>query len=156
MKENKSFIQKLTENPIQLFFIDALGALLSIFLLGFVLVMLYPYIGMPVEKLYYLSLAPCVFAVYSYLCYVRKPKSWKKLLAIIAIANLVYCIITFSLLFSEKETLTTLGYLYFIGEIVVILGLVAIELKLALSKTPATKIQGSQQIKKYSDEKNDM
>lgn len=120
-----------SQQPSKLFLLDALGAVLSAFLLGVVMMKYQNYFGMPKEKLAYLALAPCLFAIYSFFCYLRKPKNWRSLLKIIAIANLTYCLITFSLLFIDKEELTTLGYIYFINEIVLVVSLVYVEWKTA-------------------------
>ncbi len=48
-----------TLKPKQLFLLDAFGALLSAFFLGFVLVKYQVYIGMPENVLYILALIPC-------------------------------------------------------------------------------------------------
>lgn len=58
-------------NTKTLFAIDGLGALLSVFLLGVVLVQFESLFGMPKETLYFLAFLPCLFAVYDLVCYLN-------------------------------------------------------------------------------------
>ena len=54
--------------PKVLFLVDGLGALLSAFLLGFVLVRLERVFGIPPDALYLLATVPCLFALYDFYC----------------------------------------------------------------------------------------
>lgn len=126
-----TFLQKInTINPKQLFLIDGLGALLSAFMLGIVLVQ-FENTGMPKNILYVLAFIPCVFAVYSFFNFLKKPQNWQHYLRIIAISNLLYCCLIIGLMIYLYEKLTILGFLYFIGEIIVVVTLSMIELKAA-------------------------
>lgn len=122
-----------SDKPYKLFLLDGLGAIVSAFMLGVVLMSIHDKIGMPKEKLFYLAIAPCFFAAYSLFCFWRKPKNWRSLLKIISISNLFYCLITFALLFVDKASLTFLGYLYFIVEILIVIPLAIFEFKVAQS-----------------------
>ena len=62
-------INKFTSTPKQLFILDGLGALLSAFLLGVVLVKLESVFGIPKNTLYFLAFLPCLFAIYDFYCY---------------------------------------------------------------------------------------
>jgi len=115
----------------KLFLIDGLGALVTAFFLGFVLIRLNNEIGIPKEVLYILALLPFVFAVYSFCCYFLLKRSWEPFLRGIAFANLAYCCLTVGLMMCYYTELKFLGWLYFLVEILVILVLVAIELKTA-------------------------
>ena len=127
-----SFQQNLNKiKPKQLFLIDGLGAFVSAFLLGIILVNFESFFGMPREVLYPLAIIPCVFAVYSFFCFFRIPEKWRSFLKIIAIANLLYCCLTMSLVIYFYSELTVLGLLYFVLELAIILFLVFIELKMA-------------------------
>ena len=117
--------------PKQLFLLDGLGALLTAFLLGIVLVRLEPVIGMPAHLLYMLSAVACVFAVYSFSNVLFPKANWRPYLIAIAIANLVYCCLTLGLMIYLRHELSTLGKVYFTLEIAVIIGLVSMELKTA-------------------------
>ena len=120
-------IDKLTSNPKQLFLIDGLGAVLTIFFLVVILAGFEDRFGMPQNILYGLSLVVCVYAIYSFSCYFFLRGKWRPYLKAIAMANLLYCLITIGLVFYFYQSLTILGLLYFFLEVVVIGGLVVIE-----------------------------
>jgi hypothetical protein len=113
--------------PRRLFLIDGLGALLTASLLAFLLAPLERYFGMPVWVLYPLAAVAGVFALYSLLCYARFPANWQPYLRGIAVANLSYCVLTAVLVVYFWGQLTVLGVLYFVGEMGVVIGLVAVE-----------------------------
>jgi hypothetical protein len=116
-------------NPKQLFLIDSQGALLSAFLLGVVLVHFEPLFGMPVNILYILALIAGIFFLYSFSCFLRQPEQWQPFLRGIAIANLSYCGLTLGLVLYLHQSLTTLGILYFVFEIIIVTMLALKELK---------------------------
>ena len=118
-------------NPKKLFLIDGSGALLSAFLLGVVLVRFEPVFGMPRETLYFLAFLPCIFAVYDVYCYLRITKNQGLFLKIIAVANLVYCVVSTGLVLQHYQRLTNLGLAYFVLEIIVVIVLAMVELKTA-------------------------
>lgn len=57
-------LEKFISHPKKLFLIDGLGAILSVFLLGFVLVKLERVVGIPSKTLYFLATMPVFFAIY--------------------------------------------------------------------------------------------
>ena len=118
-------------NPRKMLLFDGIGAVFSAFMLGVVLVKFNSSFNMPVNELQFLALVACVFAVYSLGCYFFAKQNTKLYLTVIAVANLLYCCLTAWLVFTHGKELTTLGLLYFIGEILVILSLVIVELKVA-------------------------
>ncbi|WP_378177921.1 hypothetical protein [Aquimarina sp. SS2-1] len=124
-------IKTLQNNPKQLFLIDGLGALLTIFFLTLVLTTYYEFIGMPKTTLYYLAFIVAIYAVYSFSCYFINPNKWQFLLKVIAFANLSYCIITIGCIYYFYENLTILGLAYFSLEILIIFILVILEFKIA-------------------------
>ena len=117
-------------NPWKIFLIDGLGAFFStslITLFGF-----NPeWIGLPSRLLFVLGLIAGIFMIYSLSCYLLKPSEWKKFLRPIAIANLGYGGITASLLALYSRNISTLGWLYFIGELIILVILARVELKIA-------------------------
>ncbi len=119
----------MTLTTKKLFLIDCLGALISAFLLGIVLVKYKLQIRMPVDVLYLLAAIAGVFAIYSSICYFTFKQNGKPFLIAIAIANLLYCFLTIGLVIYFFAELTTLGMIYFIGELIVILTLVYFEVK---------------------------
>ncbi|MEM7571709.1 MAG: hypothetical protein AAF433_02360 [Bacteroidota bacterium] len=123
--------------PRTFFLVDGLGALISAFLLGVVLVKWEHLFGMPVVTLYYLALAAGAFMVYSLSCYLFFPKNWRPLLRLIALVNLSYCALTLSLLFYHQPQLTVWGNAYFILEIILVATLAFLELRVAKRSSAA-------------------
>ncbi len=117
--------------PKKLFLIDSVGALLSAFLLGIVLVSLERTFGMPSNVLYFLSILACMLGSYSLMCYALLKEHWKPYLQIIAFANLLYCCLTIGLVLYWNKALTNLGLLYFLSEVGVVITLAMVELKTA-------------------------
>ena len=115
--------------PKNLFLIDGLGALLSAFLLGVVLVKLQSLIGMPTNQLYFLAAIPCFFALYDLICYFGVGENWRPYLKGIAIANLLYCVLSIGLLIFHFPKLTGLGVAYFVIEILIVVAIAWWELK---------------------------
>ena len=113
----------------RLFLIDGLGALLSAYLLGIVLVRYEDYFGMPAKMLHLLALIAILLAFYSIRCFIRVPKKWGIYLRIIAKANFAYCLLTITLVIYFFDQLTWLGVTYFIAEILILLLLIRVELK---------------------------
>lgn len=135
MKDSKSKYEQLIDyfrlKPKKLFLLDGLGALLSAFCLGVVLVKLEHLIGMSPKVLKILALLACVFAAYSLSSSYFVKENWSIYLKIIAAANFLYCCTTMILVVYFLTQLTTLGIVYFVVEVVIILSLVRIELKTA-------------------------
>ncbi len=124
----------MTISPKKLFLIDGLGALMSAFLLGVVLVHFESIIGMSPQVLYGLSGIACIFALYSWTCYFRTPDNWQPYLKGIALANFLYCCLTGALVVYCYEVLSSWGVTYFVLEMIVVLILVRFELKNASRK----------------------
>jgi len=125
-------IEYFADNPRKLFAIDAIGALVSGLMIALLIKNFEVYFGELGDKIFYLSIVPFLFFLYSGFHYFLNSQSWRHFLRFIAIANVIYCIVTFSLVFTTK--LTSLGKFYFIGEILIILSLVYLELKVARQK----------------------
>jgi hypothetical protein len=126
-----SILSKLSEiSPRKLFLVDSLGALLSAILLGLALIRFENIFGIPQNVLYVLSVIPCIFAIYSFLCFLSKAENLQPLMRIIAIANLFYCCLTAGLMVCFYQKLTVLGLIYFVLEIIIISILAFIELKI--------------------------
>lgn len=117
--------------PKQLFLLDGLGALLSAFLLGVVLVRLENVFGIPKSTLYFLAFLPCLFAVYDFYCYLRIKENYKPFLKGIAFINLLYCCISIGFAFHHEDTLTSFGWAYIILEIVIVVALAIVELRVS-------------------------
>ena len=124
-------VLQINKEPRTLFLIDGLGALLSAFLLGVVLVNLEHIFGIPRSTLYVLAVIPCFFAVYDFYCYWKLDKNLGRFLQIIAGLNLAYCCLSIGLAISHLEVITTLGWGYIIGEVIIVATLAIFEWKIA-------------------------
>jgi hypothetical protein len=122
------------DNPRKLFLIDGVGAMLSAFLLGVVLVELEDVFGIPPPTLYLLALLPCLFAVYDLYCYRKKEENIGPFLKGIAILNISYCLLSLGLAFYHYQSITYFGWAYILVEILIVLMLARLEL--IVSRTP--------------------
>ena len=114
-------------NPKKLFILDAFGAILSAFLLGYLLVELQSLFGIPAKILYILALMPVIFSFYDFYCITKKNNELGYFMKVLAILNFTYCCISMSFAFFHRETITFLGWSYLIIEILIILCLSTIE-----------------------------
>jgi len=113
----------LTLNNV--FLVDGLGAALSALFLGGVLPSLQAWIGMPRGVLYVLAGFAALFALNACLAHRFGGERKAQWLRVTAALNLSYCALTGILSAVYFEDLEALGVAYFLGEIAVILGLVA-------------------------------
>jgi peptidoglycan/LPS O-acetylase OafA/YrhL len=124
----QNLINNLT--PRKTFLIDGLGAVLSVFMLGFVLPRFQSTFGMPKQALYFLSLTASIFAIYSLACYLGNPKKPRNYLKAIAIANLLYCCVSIGFIIYFYSEITFLGLIYFLIEKIVVAFLAITELQI--------------------------
>lgn len=126
----KKIKMKLRANPETIFLIDGFGALLTVFLLLGVVIPFSAAFGMPDEALYWLFGAACVLSLFSFYCAHIKTHQWKLLLTTIVATNCAYCILTTTLLISFRDTVTLLGWIYFVTELIIIVSLICLEVRL--------------------------
>jgi hypothetical protein len=119
----------------KLFFIDGIGALVSVVLLAAVLPYFEAYIGMPRSELYRLAVLPCFYAAYSLTCAIFTPQNSGLWLRGIACANLFYVGLTVVLLLLNRQIIKPWGWLYFFGEAVVIVGLAYVEYRMSWKRS---------------------
>ncbi len=127
----KRIIQVIKQNPKKLFLMDGVGAVLSAILLGIVLVRLESFFGIPHSTLYFLASLPLLFTIYDFYCYQKDSINLNRSLKIIAIVNLMYCCLSIGLSFYHIETITGLGWVYILSEVMIIFLLAFFELKIA-------------------------
>jgi len=127
-------IQKLVSSPKRLFLIDGLGAILSAFMLGVVLVKWEIFFGIPANVLYYLAAVPCAFAVYDFYVYFRISRNYSPYLTGIATLNLSYCCLSIALAMYHANVITIIGWIYLSAEIAIIIFLAALEYRAARKK----------------------
>lgn len=125
----KKNIKGLTLKPKIVFLIDGLGAFLTALFLNIILKTFNEYFGMPLKTLTLLSIIALIFAIYSLSCFVFSDNNLQRLLRPIIVANLTYCILTIGFVINFYSKLTTVGVSYFVGEILIISGLIYIEIK---------------------------
>ena len=128
-------IGEINSNPRILFVVDGLGAILSAFLLGVVLVKLEKIFGIPRTTLYLLSFIPCTFAIYDLYCYCRKTIDLKRFLKGIAYMNLLYCCLSIVLAFYHYQKIKYFGWVYISIEVILLIALASLELKIATKKS---------------------
>jgi hypothetical protein len=118
-------------SPRKLFLTDALGAMLTVALTVGVLARWTQWFGMPAGALYKLAIAGSVFAVYSFGCFLFIRRSFSPFLRIIALANVSYCAATMALCIVYRTQITHLGWVYFIGECLVVVAIAVVEMRVA-------------------------
>ena len=126
-----SKIESIQFHPRKLFLIDGLGAMLSAFMLGVVLVKLERAFGIPSSTLYFLAIFPVLFAIFDFYCYQKKHSKSGQFLRILGILNLMYCCLSIGFAFYHINTITVLGWIYMLIEILIIVVLSVFELRVA-------------------------
>ncbi|MCA1763154.1 MAG: hypothetical protein ABR574_06610 [Cryomorphaceae bacterium] len=128
LTKNSNISPKLHHIRPEIYFLaDSLGALLSAFLLGVVLVHFDGFFGMPKKVLYPLALVAVLCCLNTLLCFLLVQQRWRPFLKVISVANILYCFVTIGLVFRFYAELTWAGVTYFALEILVIVLLSALE-----------------------------
>ena len=109
-------------NEKTIFLWDGCGALLSAWLLGVILPYFQPWIGMPTQHLYSLASLALCYAVYDFWCWCWANTLQPKWLYGVIVANTSHCVLNSVLLCLYTDQITTLGFVYFILEILVVMG----------------------------------
>ena len=117
-------------NSPALLLVDGVGALLTAVAVGLVLPALQPWFGIPVWLLRVLGVVALGFAVFSLGRHLSGTGTSASLRQI-AIANLSYCVATATILVAYAGSATTLAYVYFGVEIVIVAVLARHELRVA-------------------------
>ncbi len=126
-----SYIDRWIQHPRNLFLLDSAGGFLTALLIGCVLTHWQEYIGIPMFVLYGLAGVGLFCCVYSFLCAMLVRSQWRRFLRIIVVINGAYCALTLGVLFYFRSQVTLVAMVYFLLEIAVIGGIVALELKAA-------------------------
>lgn len=124
-------LDKLMANAKAIFLVDAIGALLTGSLLMGIPALFSGGFGIPGNIIYALSAVAGIFAVYSFGCFYFWPGNWQPYLKAIAVANLLYCCCTLGLVIYFYQRLTVLGWIYFLSEVLLMIGLIYVEMKAA-------------------------
>ena len=119
---------------LRLFLIDGIGAFVSAIMLGVILPLVQPLIGIPVYALYILATFPVIFSIIDFYCLYRKPQPLTKYLKIIAICNILYCYLSCALAYYHRASITDLGWVYLVVEVFIVGALAIVELRYARTK----------------------
>ena len=126
-----ALIKWAAQKPRTVFLLDAIGAATSAFLLGVVLVHFQSFFGIPINVLYILAVVPLGFVIYDIAVMVTQPEKYSFLLTGIAVLNISYCILSLSLIGMHWQSATVFGWLYIIGEIMIVMSLAIFQLNVA-------------------------
>lgn len=113
-------------NSYQIFLLDGIGAGITFIFILFIS-KFETFFGVAQKISLQLAFIAFLFMIYSFSCYLLKPKNWKKCLNLIMIGNFFYSILTFLMIFFIYKQITLFGIFYFGGEILVIWILVYFE-----------------------------
>ncbi len=131
-KKTPAIITYFKKQPRSLFLLDASGAFLTALLLLAVLTPFNEYFGFPTLVLKLLAIIAICFLLYSLTCYAVNPQNWRLSLRIIAVANMLYCLLTIGFVLYHLPQITGLGISYFTGECIIVGILVFVEVKTAI------------------------
>ncbi|MBE2290096.1 MAG: hypothetical protein IAE95_11110 [Chitinophagaceae bacterium] len=126
-----SIIDFFSRKPGTLFLFDGLGAGFTACSLFLISGYFSAHFGMPPNMLTYLATIGSIYCAYSISCCFLLKSRWTPYLRIIGVSNVLYCMLTISLVYAHYTDLTLLGLSYLLGEVVIILSLAFIEFKVA-------------------------
>lgn len=86
---------------------------------------------MPPQILKWLLIVSITFCLYSTACYFLLKNNWTPFIKIIGMANLLYCLLTFTVVILTFPVLTGIGVGYFLIEILIIFMLAFVQIKTA-------------------------
>jgi hypothetical protein len=124
-------ISSFVKKPNTLFLVDSIGAFISAICLLIISRYYSDYFGVNHSTFQLLLILPIVFCIYSACCFLFVKRSFKPFIQIIALANLLYCIISLILLGTLFSEITILGLSYFVVELTIIALIISIEFKVA-------------------------
>jgi len=131
----KKIADKLNADPNRIFIYDGLGALFTAFSLGVVLVNLQPIFGIPISTLKVLSIIPLFYFLYDCFCYFKAKNNLGFYIKGIAILNLLYCPISIWFHLYDGQSITLVGWIYIVVEIIGVAAIAILEFKFAKKLT---------------------
>ena len=127
----KNLIVHFTLRPGKLFLIDSIGAGITALCLLALNTLIEPHAGLPTELMNRLIITALIFSCYSITCAGLVKNKHGFFMRMIALANTLYALFTAGLWIKYQNTLGLLSKFYFPFEIILIVGLVVLELKVA-------------------------
>ncbi len=131
MINQQTIISYFVKNPKAIFLTDSIGAFLSAFCLLIISIFYNDFFGIDPSTLQLITILPIIFCIYSASCFIFIKHSYRPFIQIIAIANLLYCLITLVFISYFFTSISILGLSYFILEIIVIAYIVYLEFTVA-------------------------
>lgn len=117
----------LFKDAKDLFILDGLGAFLSLCMHLLILAYFQEAIGLPINALLVFSIFPIIYLLFDWFAYKANPSFDQRNLLIIALSNLMYCVIVAVVLITYKDLISVLGGSYFLIEIILILVIASME-----------------------------
>jgi len=111
-----------------IFLLDGLGAFFTACVLLTIVWPLNEYFGLPKTTIFALFVIATFLSIYSISCFLWLGKSWRPFLRFVIVANLLYCCLTFGVLIYHYSQIKSLGFSYFLLEIIVICIIVKLEI----------------------------
>lgn len=124
-------IERFQQHPHLIFLIDGLGAILTALLLLLALPNLPEVFTMPARILQFLGSIAVILAAYSVSNYFIKLAQVRLLIRIIAVGNLLYCLLSVFIVSKLFTTISAWDKVYFAGEVLIVLALAVFEWKLS-------------------------
>jgi len=129
----RNLLNRFKQNPKKLLLIDFIGAVISTISLGFVLVHLEAYFGIPRQALYILALLACLlvfFDLYSYV-WVDRMRLGRQL-KLLGVLNIIYVLFSITYLVTMHfSSVLILGWIYLLLEVIIVLFLAILEIQVA-------------------------
>lgn len=128
--------------PSHWLLLDACGALATALTHAVVLQTVFPFTGMPDGRLSALAVTAAGFATYSVVSWILATQrivtqaTAGRLLRIVALANVMYCLLTLGLVFRYWDVLSGWGVVYFVAEVTVVCLLARLEWRVGM-RSPA-------------------
>ena len=124
-------IERFQQHPHLIFLIDGLGAILTALLLLLALPNLPEVFTTPARILQFLGSIAVILAAYSVSNYFIKLAQVRLLIRIIAVGNLLYCLLSVFIVSKLFTTISAWDKVYFAGEVLIVLALAVFEWKLS-------------------------
>lgn len=121
-----NFIDRLNFNNI--FLADAAGAGASLLMTGGILPLIPNFVGIPRDILFALAIFPLVYSLFG-IALQKMPGKQPWMLMAVIILNVLYAMILATVLISLRD-IAVWGYLFMIGEIIILSVLVSIEFQI--------------------------
>lgn len=124
----QKFLTHINNRPKNLFLYDFCGAMVSIFFLLGVLLKFRNFFGIPENVIIPLAILPGLFATLDLFVYFRTEINAKHMLNLIASLNILYLIISLTLVIQHSELIKVPGWIYIILELIIVLIIAVVEI----------------------------